>query len=121
MEVVAIPKVQWVCKFIWANENREWTKTTIAIGLEYRQYQNTEQGDEFRSGLKPSTGRSTLREARRLSQAFFAFNAGVHSKLFTQALLKASYDFAPAFLFVQVVKSGVSKHSELVWFLCRQA
>ncbi|CAA0121025.1 Uncharacterised protein [BD1-7 clade bacterium] len=43
--------------------------------------------------------------------AFCAFHAGVHSKFFTQALLKAGYDFAPDFLFVQVVKFRVSKRS----------
>ncbi|CAA0094941.1 Uncharacterised protein [BD1-7 clade bacterium] len=56
-----------------------------------------------------------------LMRAFCAFHAGVLSKSFSQALLKAGYDFAPAFLFMLVVKSGVSKRSELVRFMARQA
>ncbi|CAA0113431.1 Uncharacterised protein [BD1-7 clade bacterium] len=58
---------------------------------------------------------------RPVLRAFCVFHGGVHSTSFTQALLKAGYDFAPAFLFIQVVKSGVSKRSKLVWFMCRQA
>ncbi|CAA0113661.1 Uncharacterised protein [BD1-7 clade bacterium] len=57
---------------------------------------------------------------RPVLPTFCAFHAVVHSKPFTQALLKAGYDLAADFVFVQVSNLGVSKRPELVRFMCRQ-